>query len=137
MHASILQDRRRLLDRPRATCDASGMRALIREVLDALLAAAPRGAELSLDAIGEAVGARPVTVDEIAWLLDRLEAEGRVVAAAAPGGGVTALGTVLRAARTLRAALGRSATVLEIVASTGLAEHDVRRALLLAQVMSR
>jgi DNA-directed RNA polymerase specialized sigma subunit len=54
-----------------------------------------------------------------------------------PGDGVTALGAVLRAARALRTTSGRTPTVGEIAAQAGLEEREVRRALLLAKVMSR
>jgi hypothetical protein len=129
--AAFLRARRR--DYPRGV----QTRAVIQEVLDALLAATPRGATLELDAIGDAIGARAVTMDEMAWLIDRIEAEGRVVGAPMPGDGVTALGAVLRAARALRTTSGRTPTVGEIAAQAGLEEREVRRALLLAKVMSR
>jgi uncharacterized protein YidB (DUF937 family) len=109
----------------------------VREVLDLLLAGSAPGAELTLDAVGDALGDRPVTPDEIGWLLDELEAAGRRVGDAPRASAVAALGDVLASARALRQELGRPARVDELSARSGLSEGEVRRALLFARVMSR
>lgn len=113
------------------------MRAPLRAVLDALLAGSAPGAELSLDAIGDALGAIAVTPDEIGWLLDSLEGAGRRVGTALGVGAVAALNRVLTCARSLRQELGRPARVDELAGRTGLSELEVRRALLFARVMGR
>lgn len=113
------------------------MRPPVREALELLLAASAPGAELTLDAVGDALGDRPVTPEEIGWLLDELEAAGRRVGDAPGVGAVAALGGVLVSARALRDELGRSARVDEIAARSGLSEGEVRRALLFARVMGR
>jgi hypothetical protein len=106
-------------------------------MLEALLTAIPAGAPLSLDRIGEEIGDKHVTPEEIYWLVDSLEHAGRAVGSAEGGDAMAALRQVLPAARALRAAAGRSPRVDEIVERTGLPRGDVLRALLLAQVMGR
>lgn len=113
------------------------MRPIIAEVLEALLSGSAPGSELSLDSVGEAVGSRAVTAEEIAWLIDRLEAEGRSVGGPPSPSQIGALTRVLGSARSLRASLGRAATVAEIAEGTGMSEAEVRRALLLGKVMGR
>jgi hypothetical protein len=106
-------------------------------LLEVLLAASAPGSVMSLDAVGEAIGDRAVTADEIAWLLDQLAAAAREVGGPEGEGALSALGKVLPAARAVAARLGRPATIDELAASTGLAPGEVRRALLLAKVMGR
>ncbi|HEU4407831.1 MAG TPA: sigma-70 domain-containing protein [Polyangiaceae bacterium] len=113
------------------------MRAAIREALGLLLAQSAPGAELTLDAVGDALGDRAVTPDEIGWLLDELEAAGRRVGGAPGASALTALNGVLASARALRNELGRPARVDELAARSGLSEAEVRRALLFARVMGR
>lgn len=116
------------------------MRAPVREVLARLLAGSAPGAELSLDAIGDAIGDRAVTPEEIGWIFDELERSGRRVGGTPEGQGpkmTDALGRVLAAARALRREQGRPARVDELAARAGLSEGAVRRALLFARVLSR
>ncbi len=106
-------------------------------MLERLLADSAPGDHLSLDAVGDAVADRPVTPEEIGWLLDELESAGRRVDGSAGVGAVAALGGVLASARALRQELGRPARIDELAARSGLSEGDVRRALLFARVMGR
>jgi hypothetical protein len=90
-----------------------------------------------LDAIGDAIGARAISTEQIEQLLDAIERSGRTIAAPTEARGVETLRKVIPTARALGNELGRTATVTEIAARANLAEDEVRRALLLAKVMQR
>ena len=113
------------------------MRPPVRAVLDELMVASAPGGELSLDAIGDAIGDLAITPEEIGWVLDALERDGRRVGTTAGLSSVAALAGVLASARALRQELGRPARVDELSARSGMSEREVRRALLFARVMSR
>lgn len=115
------------------------MGAIIEGVLGRLLAgrAATGQGDVSLDVIGEAIGVQAVTAEEIAWLIDALEARGFTVGGAPAPSAIAGLRKVVPAARALRERLGRSPTSAEIADEAGLGGDEVRRALLLARVMSR
>ncbi len=91
--------------------------------------------ELTLDALGEALGARQVSSEEIGDMIDALESAG-VRILDAPLGARESLARVLDAARDLRA-LGRAASPREIAAHSGLALESVKLALLYAQTLTR
>lgn len=110
------------------------MTPLVDRTVAALLAS--HDGPVSIDAIGEALGAASVSQAEIEAIFVGLEAAGRTVVAPAGGHGVAHLRRVLPAARALRGR-GVSPTVESIAAETGLPASDVRAALLLAKVMSR
>lgn len=110
------------------------MTALVERTVAALLAT--HDGPVSIDAIGEALGAAAVTQAEIEAIFVGLEAAGRAVVAPEGAHGVAHLRVVLPAARALRAR-GATATVEALAAETGLPAGDVRSALLLAKVMSR
>jgi hypothetical protein len=112
----------------------------LREELDAIvagLAASSASKEVTLDAIGEAIGARPVSPAEIEAIIDALEARGVRVVGPEGGGGEERLRVVVTTARALVAELGRKPRPAEIAERSGLTEDEVRRALALAQVMQR
>lgn len=91
--------------------------------------------ELTLDALGEAIGARLVSSEEIGEMLDAIEQAGiRVLDA--PLGARDSLARVLKAARELRA-LGRTASPSEIAAHAGIGLESVQLALLFAQTLTR
>lgn len=116
------------------------MRAPVRELLAQLLSGSAPGRELSLDAIGDTIGDRAITPDEIGWIFDELERAGRRVGREPNAQGVTmteTLGRVLASARALRQELGRPARVDELAAQAGLPEGEVRRVLLFARVLGR
>jgi DNA-directed RNA polymerase sigma subunit (sigma70/sigma32) len=93
--------------------------------------------EVTLDALGEALGARAVSHAEIDAMIAALEARGVKVVAPEGGGGEERLRVVVATARALVAELGRKPRPAEIAARSGLSEDEVRRALALAQVIQR
>lgn len=107
---------------------------VVRAALDTLLASGEQ--EVSLDAVGDAIGAAAIDTQQIEQLLDALEAAGRKVVAPA-GAGVATLRKVIPAAKLLAKELGRTPRVSEIATRTAVSEAEVRRALLLAKVMQR
>jgi hypothetical protein len=113
------------------------MRSDVRSVIDALLRETPPGGEVTLDRLGEALGARAVSTDEIDEAIACIERAGRRVVGPHGGGGSDRLREVLAAARALRVATGRAPTVAEIAERTGLDAEVVRAALALGQVMGR
>lgn len=113
------------------------MRAELQSIVDALLAASASSGEITLDAIGEAIGARPITSEEIDAMITALEREGRNVVGPQGGDGEARLKAVVTAARALAPELGRKPTVSEIAARAGLSASDVHHALALLKVMQR
>jgi len=113
------------------------LRREIAAVLEALLQASEDGGEITLDAIGDAIGVRAITPEEIDALMTALEAKGRRIAGPEGGGGEERLRAVVTAARALGPELGRKPTLAEIAARSGLSPLEVRHALALLQVMQR
>ncbi len=109
----------------------------LEESVAALLASSESSREVTLDAIGEAIGTRAVSHDDVDAIMRALEAKGRRVTGPEGGGGEERLRSVLAAARVLVAELGRKPTIAEIAARSGLSEDHVRHALSLARVMQR
>jgi hypothetical protein len=108
------------------------------DALQILLLQSKEGGTVTLDAIGDALGARAVTHEEIDSIVARLEKAGRIVGEEPKEGvGVARLRKVVETGRALRAELGRSASPEEIAASSGLDLAAVRHALELAKVMQR
>jgi hypothetical protein len=92
---------------------------------------------IDLDAIGEAIGDRAVSVDEIDQIIGTLEASGRRVGAHETNPPSETLVRVVRAARELRTTLGRVPTSAEIAAHAQLEVAAVCGALLFVRVMQR
>lgn len=113
------------------------LRAELVAVVDGLVAASEEGASISLDAVGEAIGALAVSQVEIDVILDELEGRGRRVTSNEGGQGEQHLHRVLGAARALVAELGRRPTTAEIAERSGLEVEQVRHALALARIMQR
>lgn len=109
----------------------------LRTALDALLASSEDSRRVTIDAIGDAIGATAADAAQIDAMLGALEAAGRTIDAPSGGHGVAALRKVVPVARAIAKERGRTARVPEIAAETGLSEDEVRRALLLARVMGR
>jgi len=105
------------------------MRPLIQSILDDLLARHRASGRVDLNDIEEVIGARAVSYDEVEHIVDRLEAEGLRVGESLDVIDVDVMKAVIAAARSLRASLGRTPTVVEIAASSGHPAHVVRRAL--------
>lgn len=93
--------------------------------------------EVSLDAVGEAIGSRAVSQDEIDAIFSALEARGCHVAAATDGRTEERLLQVVAAARALAAELGKRPSVAQIAERSGLSEPQVRGALSLAKIIQR
>lgn len=111
----------------------------LQKIAAALLDAFGPGADISLDAIGAAVGTSKISTDEIELLFRALEREGRTIAKGPVGAGIgkKRLAQVLGSARELREKLGRTPTRTEIAEATGLSDDEIQHALALAQVMQR
>ncbi len=113
------------------------LRRELQTIADALLAASATTKDVSLDAIGQAIGARATTPVEIDELMGTLEAAGRNITGPQGGAGEDRLKATVAAVRVLRPELGRAPTPAEIAAKAGLSEDDVRHALTLLKVMQR
>jgi hypothetical protein len=113
------------------------LRPELRALIDRLLTLSRASSEVSLDALGEAIGARAVSYEEIDGMIAALEARGRRVVAATDGRTEERLRAVVAAARALSAELGRRPSVTEIAGRAGLSSLQVRGALTLARVMQR
>lgn len=106
-------------------------------MLEALLSASVDEGVVSLDAVGDALGTRAVSQEDIEALFDALEARGRRVEGPRGGGGEARLGQVVATARVLVAELGRRPRAHEIAARSGLSLVEVQHALALARIMQR
>ena len=113
------------------------MRPEVSAVAADLLAKSVTSKAVTIDEVGEALGGMRVDPTEIEALLVALEAAGRSVIVPTGATGIASLKVVLPATRALTIALGRKPHVDEIASKSGLSAADVRRALLLAQVMGR
>jgi hypothetical protein len=111
------------------------LRPALADVVTKLLAREPR--EVTLDAIGEALGTLAVSTEEIDAILTEIEAAGRTIAGPEGGRGAETLRAVLPAARALAASLGRKPSIDEIAARVGLPAERVRHAIALGRVMGR
>jgi hypothetical protein len=109
----------------------------LQAVLDSLLAGSDDTNEVSLDALGEALGTHAISTDDVDEIMRALEGAGRKVIGPEGGGGEGRLKVVVGAARALVAELGRTPRIEEIAERSGLSVDDVRQALALAQVMQR
>ncbi len=109
------------------------MRPAIAAILDRLLKC--KDASLSLDTIGDAIGAEQISQAEIEELFHSLEAAGRAVDATAPNVRLH-LVLVLREARRLRELHHSNPDVKTLAQATKLTEREVRAALLYASVLS-
>lgn len=113
------------------------LRAEVRLIVEDLLAASEASNEIALDAIGEAIGIRAITPEEIDAIMTALEAGGRRIIGPTGGEGEAHLRAVVAAARALAPELGRRPTVAEIAERSGLTPLEVRHALALVRIMQR
>jgi hypothetical protein len=111
------------------------MRKDLLGVVDSLLASSAK--EITLDAIGDAIGTRAASAEDVDEILRALESRGRKIVGPEGGGGEEHLRRVVTTARTLVGELGRKPTVGEIATRAGMTETDVRHALFLSRVMQR
>jgi hypothetical protein len=100
---------------------------VILDIVAALLEKSARTMEVTLDEVGEAIGARAITAEEIDAILTALEDAGRKVTSPGGGAGEAHLKATVAAARALAPELGRKPT----------AKTDVRHALMLLKIMQR
>jgi hypothetical protein len=115
----------------------SRLRPELAAVVDDLVRHTAKGGAITLDAIGDAIGTRAASADEIDVMLSMLEEQGRHVVSPEGGSGESKLKRVLDAARVLRAELGRPPRHDEIAARAGISREDVQHALALARIMQR
>jgi hypothetical protein len=90
---------------------------------------------ISLDALADAIGTAPVTLQDIEAMLDGLEAAGRHVESK-PTDAPATLTKVLATVRGFSALSGRRPTLPEIAQHSGLSLGEVRFALLYARVLA-
>jgi hypothetical protein len=110
------------------------VRPIISIILQRLLA--PGCRTISLDEIGDAIGAEAISQTEIEALLDALEQAGNQVGGPSPSI-KEHLRAVLREARAIRERSQTPPHARDIALATGLSVSDVRAALLYASVLSR
>ena len=115
----------------------SSLRPELARVVEELLRPTAAGDTITLDAIGDAIGTRAASADEIDVMLSMIEERGRRVESAETGRGEVKLKSVLDAARALRVELGRPPRHDEIAARAGISREDVQHALALARIMQR
>lgn len=109
----------------------------LQAVLDSLLAESKATSEVSLDALGEALGTHAISTDDVDEIMSALEDAGRKVIGPEGGGNEERLKIVVATARTLVGELGRKPRTLEIAQRSGLSVDEVRHALALSQIMQR
>ena len=113
------------------------LRSALRALLSTLLEESRLSGQVTLDALGEAVGALQISHEEIDSLMRELEAHGRTIIGPEGGGVQEHLKRVIATARALASELGRKPNVTEIAERAGLRAEQVRHALALVQVMQR
>ena len=113
------------------------LRAELVAVIEGLLADRSPKSAIELDAIGEAIGTRAISSEEIDGMLTTIEKRGHKVVTRGGGGGEAALKTVLTTARAMKAELGRVPRPSEIAERTKLPLIDVHHALSLARIIQR
>ena len=113
------------------------LRAELRRVVEVLLKGSASSGEVTLDAIGDAIGVRAVSTEEVDAMLQALEAAGRVIGGAPDLKGEDSLRAVVASIRGLSEKLGRRPNHAEIASDSGLSPAQVRHALFLARIMQR
>jgi DNA-binding MarR family transcriptional regulator len=113
------------------------LRSELQAVTEQLLRDSEASGHVSLDQIGDAIGARAVSISEVDAVIDVLERAGRIVAPGDKPRGEAHLQAVVRSIRELSAQLGRRPTQVEIAERAGLTQSEVSHALQLARIMQR
>lgn len=102
------------------------------------MAASPNAREISLDALGDAIGNRAVSYTDVDSMIAALEAKGfAVTGTQADLRGEQHLGAVIAALRAAAVGGQRRPTLAELAELTGLSVEQVRHALVLARIMQR
>ncbi len=113
------------------------LRKELRTIIDQLVAASAGTKQISLDALGQAIGLHSVSYAEIDAMITAIEARDRRVEATTEGRGEEYLKLVVAAVRKLSRELGRRPSLSEIALRTALSLEQVRHALMLARIMQR
>lgn len=113
------------------------LRSELKVIVARLLASSQASGTVTLDAIGEALGAMAVSMDEIEAVMTALEESGREIVGASGPGAEALLRMVVEAARELRSSLNRRPTADEVARHAGLSVEQTRIALSLLRVMQR
>lgn len=111
------------------------LRPELARIVDGIAARGPR--IITLDELGDAIGAVNISIDEIDLVITTLEGRGIPVGTQTALPASTHLATVLKTARQLRSELGRTPAPADIANRSGLSMDEVRLALLAAQIMQR
>ena len=106
-------------------------------MIEQLLRESEASGHLTLDQIGDAIGARAVSYVDVDVVIDALESAGRVIDAGAKPRGEEHLQLIVRSIRELSVQLGRRPTQPEIAERSGLTQAEVSHALQLARIMQR
>jgi hypothetical protein len=109
----------------------------LKRIVDVLLQRSRDSGQVSLDAIGEAVGVLAISTVEVDAMLEALESAGRAVVGAGELSGEASLRAVVTSIRALSGSLGRRPNHTEIANHAGLTLEQVRHALFLARIMQR
>jgi hypothetical protein len=115
----------------------SNLRPELASVIEQLVAGSGAVSEISLDALGDAIGTLSVSYPEIDLMISALEARGLTVVAPSNPRGEQHLREVLTTARSLSRELGRRPNIAEICERSQLDPEQVKHALMLARVMQR
>lgn len=113
------------------------LRPELQEIVEELLRQSGPASQISLDSIGEAIGARAVSYVEVDAMIQALEDGGCVVESGEQPRGEHHLRAVVVSIRELKTQLGRRPTQSEIAEHAGLTSAQVRHALLLVRIMQR
>jgi 2-hydroxychromene-2-carboxylate isomerase len=115
----------------------SELRSELQEVVAQLLRRSEASGHVTLDQIGDAIGALAVSFVEVDAVIEALERAGRVVEAGDKPRGEEHLQAVVRGIRELSAKLGRRPTHQELAEHAGLTSAELSHALQLARIMQR
>jgi hypothetical protein len=113
------------------------LRPELRAIVTNLVARSQTSREVSLDALGDAIGSQAVSYAEIDAMITELERQNLRVTATSDSRGEAHLASLLSATRMLTAELGRRPSVAEIRVRSGLSAEQLKHALMLARVMQR
>jgi hypothetical protein len=113
------------------------LRPELGSIVDDLVAASGVSREVSLDALGDAIGTLAVSYVEIDAMIGALEAKHLRVTAGSERRGEADLRTLLQAVRAFSAEFGRRPSIAEVSERVGLSSEQVKHALVLARVMQR